>query len=106
MKHIQKLWFFLLAAGLLFTACEKNIEGGGEIAVFSNGKQPVISASAATIAPAAADSNNVALTLSWTNPEYSIDSNTVKYVIEIDSTNRNFSKSVTRTVTGTRRISM
>lgn len=106
MKHIQKLWFFLLAAGMLFTACEKNIEGGGEIAVFSNGKQPVISASAATIAPAAADSNNVALTLSWTNPEYSIDSSTVKYVVEIDSTNRNFSKSVTRTVTGTRRLSM
>lgn len=95
-----------ILATIFFTACEKNIEGGGNIATYSNGKLPVLAASAATVAPVAADSNKVALTLSWTNPEYSIDSNSVKYIVEIDSTNRNFAKSVTRTVTGTRSMSM
>jgi len=52
-----------------------------------------------------ADSDKVALTLTWSNPNYSVDSSTVKYVIEIDSSGRNFAKEVTTTVIGTRSAS-
>lgn len=86
--------FVLLAVG--FLACEKV----GELTVYKPGTGTTISASAASVAPATADSMKTALTLSWTNPGYSVDSSTVKYVVEIDSTGRNFSKAVSRTVTG------
>ena len=33
-----------------------------------------------------------AISFSWTNPNYSVDSTTVKYIVEIDSAGRNFSK--------------
>ena len=47
-----------------------------------------------------ADSNLTAVTFSWTDPSYATDSSNVKYVLEIDSTGRNFSKAVSMTVTG------
>ena len=33
-----------------------------------------------------------AISFDWTNPNYSVDSTTVKYIVEIDSAGRNFSK--------------
>jgi hypothetical protein len=47
-----------------------------------------------------ADSNNTILTLNWTNPQFATDAASYKYVIEIDSTGKNFAKADTRTVTG------
>jgi hypothetical protein len=51
-------------------------------------------------APALADSNKTVVTFNWTNPKYANDSITTKYILEIDSSGRNFAKENTKTVTG------
>lgn len=95
MKQISKLLFF---AALLFgfIACDKV----GDLPFYKNGTAPVLTASSAAVAPAPADSNNTALTLTWSNPKYAADSSTVKYIIEIDSAGKNFTNKYTKTVTG------
>ena len=93
-----------LAAGMLLlaAACEKV----PDLPLYKEGVDPVLTASSTTIAPVPADSNKTALTLSWTNPGYATDSAKYKYIIQIDSAGRNFSKAVSREVSGTRSISM
>lgn len=68
--------------------------------MFGNGKAPVLTDSARIMTPAPADSNSVALTLSWSNPKYATDSASQKYIIEIDSSGRNFAKEATIVVSG------
>ena len=94
----------LMAAMLLLmaVACEK----AADLPLYSDGKEPVLTASATTIAPTPADSNNVALTLSWTSPEYSTDSSKYKYIVQVDSAGRNFSKAISREMSGTRSLQM
>src|SRR5580704_1774403 len=90
---------FLLAAVLLtfgLLACTKMMTN----TYFPNGKAPVLSASSTTIAPVTADSLNTALVLSWTNPKYATDSSTELYIIQIDSSGRNFSKAVSISISG------
>ena len=89
-------------ATIFFVACEKKV---GDLPSYQVGTAAVLSASSTTIAPAVVDSDKVALTLTWTNPKYSVDSSTVKYVVEIDSSGRNFAKEFTTTVVGTRTAS-
>jgi hypothetical protein len=93
----KRNFIFLIAAGVLFfAACDK----AEDLPLYNNGKAPVLAASSAVIAPAPADSNNTALTLSWSSPAYATDSATVKYTVEIDSTGKNFSKATTKIVQG------
>jgi hypothetical protein len=102
MKNIFKLLTFGFLATIFFVACEKKV---GDLPVYSNGTAVTLAASATTIAPAVADSDKVALTLTWSNPNYSVDSSTVKYIVEIDSSGRNFAKEATTTIMGTRSAS-
>lgn len=92
--------FFVLTAciSLLYTACSK--KGDLPTTYFNNGKAPTFSVSAIGVANKPADSNSAALTVFWTNPGYATDSSKVKYVVEVDSTGRNFSKEITQTVYG------
>jgi len=85
-------------ATTLMVACTKE----GALPTYSSGSSVVLSSSKNTVAVAPADSNAVALTLSWTSPMYATDSNTVKYILEIDSAGRNFAKSVSMTLSGSR----
>lgn len=97
MKQFKKIYAVTaLVLAMFAAACDKK----DALPTYENGNATVLSASAATVAPLPADSNKVALTLNWTNPKYATDSSTVKYVIEIDSTTRNFTKAVKRTVVG------
>lgn len=91
MKYLSKILVGLTVV-LAFFACEKKV---APLPFYGNGTAPVLTASAASIAPSATDSNNVALTLNWTYPKYATDSSNVKYTIEIDSSGRNFSNAVT-----------
>ena len=95
MKHLPKI-IFLVAFVAAFAACNKV----ADLPVYGNGTAPVLSASATAIAPTSADSLKPVLTLSWTNPKHATDSATIKYVVEIDSSGRNFSKAVSRTIIG------
>lgn len=96
MKTIYKIFLLAIVTSFAITACDK----ADELTLFQAGVIPVLSTSSATIAPTATDSNNVAVTFSWSFPKYATDSASIKYVIEIDSTGRNFAKAVSRTVSG------
>jgi starch-binding outer membrane protein SusE/F len=96
MKQLLKYFSFLIAIAVVFTACDKK----DTLPAFAKGTTPVLTASATTIAPVAADSNNTALTLNWTFPKYATDSATIKYVIEIDSTTKNFANPYSIIVNG------
>ena len=96
MKLFSNIFIFLVAAGLLITACDKK-DG---LPFYKTGAASTVTLSTTTVAPAVSDSSNVALTASWTNPKYAVDSSTIKYIVEIDSAGRNFSKAVSKIVTG------
>jgi starch-binding outer membrane protein SusE/F len=95
MKSIYKLIF--LTAGILFlySSCKK-VE---DLPFYNNGTAPVLSSSVTSIAPLVTDSNKAVVTFSWTSPNYATDSSRQKFVIEIDSSGRNFSKAYTYVVT-------
>ncbi len=96
MKHIIK--HLILSAILigLITSCDKK----DTITFASAGTASILSSSATKIAPVAADSLKPALILKWTSPSYATDSSSVKYLIQIDSSGRNFSKAASFIVTG------
>lgn len=96
MRSIIKFFFSLLAITVFLAACEK-MEA---LPYYGTGTAPTLSASATTIAPAPADSNNVALRLNWTYPAHATDSANIKYTIEIDSAGKNFANPSTKVVTG------
>ncbi|TAE17773.1 MAG: hypothetical protein EAY72_01045 [Bacteroidetes bacterium] len=102
MKKVFQLLSGITLLVLAFAACTKV----DPLPSFQNGAAPVLTASATTWAPLPADSNNLGLRFNWTNPNYSVDSASVKYVLEIDSVGRNFNKAVSRTVSGALTTSM
>lgn len=97
MKYISKFLFAALGFVALFAACNK----ADDLPVYNNGMAVTLTSSVTTIAPAPADSNNVAIVFRWTNPNYAQDSSLYKFVVEIDSAGRNFSKASRKTFTGT-----
>jgi hypothetical protein len=101
MKAILNYILLALTVTVSVTACDKV----DNLPYYGNGTAPVLSASATTIAPAPADSNNTVLTLSWTSPNYATDSGNVKYTIEMDTAGTTFSKPYTKIVSGTKSAS-
>ncbi|MEJ7911749.1 MAG: hypothetical protein WKF70_01245, partial [Chitinophagaceae bacterium] len=81
MKQFVNYFLLIAAAAVLFAACDKV----DALPRYEAGKAVTVAASSAAIAPPAADSNKVALTLSWSSPGYATDSANIKYTIEIDS---------------------
>ena len=81
---------------LVLLACDK----ADALKVHENGSAVTLSSSSATLAPPPADSNKVALTLNWTDPKYATAMSNYKFIIEMDSTGKNFSKPDVKTVTG------
>jgi len=96
MKNMIKSFLFLIGAVSIFAACEKT----ENLPHYVSGTAPVLSSDVTAIAPAPSDSESTVLTLSWTDPGYATNASTVKYLIQIDSSGRNFSNAVTRQVTG------
>ncbi len=95
MKYFNKLFIGLaMAAG--FTACEK----ADNLPFYGEGVATVLSSPTTTVAPLPSDSNSVKLILNWTDPKYAQDTKLYKFVVEIDSAAKNFTRAYTRTVTG------
>lgn len=89
---------FLLITGLfLFLAACHKVK---DLPYYDKGTAVTLTASATAVTPVLADSVNNVVTFSWTNPEYATDSSTYKFILEIDSTGRNFSNKKTKLVTG------
>ena len=90
MKFISKIAILFSFTSFLLMSCSKDTV----LPIYATGNAPVLSSPQTTVAPTAADSNNVAVTFNWSNPNYATDSTNVKYTLELDSTGRNFQKSV------------
>ena len=98
MRSIKYILFLFTGFVLFLAACNKV----DELPFYENGNAPSLTTSTTTIAPLPADSNNVVLTLNWTNPGYATDSANMKYTIEIDSAGKNFTRPFTKVVMGAR----
>jgi hypothetical protein len=98
MKYISRIMVALVVLAVAITACNKV----GDLPNYGSttGTTSVLTADKTTLAALPADSNNVGITFSWTNPKYATDSASQKFVLEIDSAGKNFSKGVTKIVTG------
>ena len=96
MKLFNKILLLFVASALIFTSCDK----AEDLSLFNAGTASVLTSSSLIVAPTATDSNNVAVTFSWTSPKYATDSANMKYVLQIDSAGRNFSKAVSKTISG------
>lgn len=94
--NLYKLTLLFAGPMAMFSACNKV----KDLPYYANGSPVTLSANVTSITPTAADSTKSVVNFNWTDPKYATDSNTVKYVLEIDSTNRNFTKSVTKTIAG------
>jgi hypothetical protein len=94
MRSIINFLTFLTCAAVLFVACDK----AKDLPYYKLGNPVNLSPSATTLTPQVSDSNKTILTLSWSSANYATDSSNMKYVVEIDSTGRSFSREVTRTV--------
>lgn len=94
MKNIFKL---LTATVIIaFASCDK----AADLPFYSAGIRPTLAASNTNIAPAAADADKAALTLSWSSANHAVTPANVKYTVEIDSAGKNFFSPLTKVITG------
>jgi hypothetical protein len=92
MRILFNTLLLTMGLGLLISSCDKI----DTVAEHPKGTAPDLGVlPSTTIAPAIGDSNKTVLTLNWTDPKYATDSNHVKFIVEIDSAGRNFSKETT-----------
>lgn len=96
MKYLSKIALLFSIVSITMLACTKE----NALPTYTTGSAPTLSSSKSIVASTTADSNLVAVTFSWTDPGYATDATQNKYVLEIDSTGRNFAKSVKTTVIG------
>lgn len=96
MKLISKFLVAALGITAFFAACNK----ADDLPVYNNGSAVTLSSSTTAIAAVPADSNKVGIIFNWNSPKYAQDSSLYKFVVEIDSAGRNFSKAVKKTFTG------
>jgi starch-binding outer membrane protein SusE/F len=102
---MKKITTFILAftiiAGIII-GCKKtdNLRKVDDLPTYASGVSPTLSSPVNVLIPTPADSNNVIISFSWTSPKYSQDPALYKYVIQIDSTGRNFSKAISKTIVG------
>jgi starch-binding outer membrane protein SusE/F len=102
MKLISKILFSAIIAIGVFAGCKKidNLKKVEPLPVYVLGVSPVLSSSSATVAPTLADTARPVVNFSWTNPKYAQDSSLYKYILEIDTTGKNFANERTKIVTG------
>ncbi|HWI90334.1 MAG TPA: SusE domain-containing protein [Flavisolibacter sp.] len=97
MRLLFNTILFTIGLGFIITSCDKV----DTLPLYSKGSAPDLGVSSVSVVPAVADSNKPVLTLTWSDPKYATDSSHVKYIIEIDSAGKNFSKEFTKEVTKT-----
>lgn len=102
MKYINKFLFLSVIITCVITSCHK-VE---DLPYYDKGAAVTLTASATAVTPTPADSTKSVIDFSWTDPKYATDTNSYKFVVEIDSAGRNFSKKTTKTVTGQRSTSL
>ena len=107
MKKIFHLFLITLVSAITLTSCEK--EETKE--VFLGGNTPQLKASLNGAIPVSfLTENNVAVTFSWTNPEYNfasgISSQDVSYTLEVDVAGKSFKGATKKTISISKDLSV
>jgi len=95
MKSTINFILLIVGLGCFVASCDK----ATDLPYHNLGNPVQLSASTTTVAPQLSDSNKTVLTLNWSFPNYATDSTNMKYIVEMDSTGRNFARETTKTVT-------
>lgn len=98
MRTIKFLSASILSLVIISSACKK-VE---DLPYYDKGTVVTLSASKTAVTPTAADSTTEVVNFSWTDPNYATDTNNYKFIVEIDSSGRNFAKKVMKEVKGKR----
>src|SRR5689334_14244492 len=101
MRAIKNFILLLTGLSLFLTACDKM----DDLQTFEKGNNVTLTSSKTAVAPTAADSSTKVIDFNWTTPNYATDTSTYKFIVELDSTGKNFSRKVTRTISGSRTFS-
>lgn len=101
MRAIKNFLVLLTGVTLLVLSCTK-IE---DLPFYEKGKSVTLTASKTAVVPVPADSLTNVLSFSWSDPAYATDTSNYKFIVEIDSSGRNFAKKITREVIGKKIIS-
>ncbi|HMU44829.1 MAG TPA: SusE domain-containing protein [Chitinophagaceae bacterium] len=96
MKKLINILGVAVTAASIFAGCHK-VE---DLPYYENGTTVALTSSKTVVTPTPADSLTPVVSFSWTSPKYATDSSTYKYVLEIDSTSRNFSNPASKIVIG------
>jgi hypothetical protein len=96
MRSIIKLLLIVIGITSFFSSCKKV----HDLPFYGNGTATVLTASSTTVVPTPADSSKPVLTLSWTNPQYATDSAHQRFILEVDSSGRNFTQKVSFEIDG------
>lgn len=96
MKNIFKILALAVTTVVMVTACTKV----ADLPYYENGNPVTLTANKTAVTATPADSLNAVIAFSWSNPAYKQDSSLYKFVLEIDSTGRNFAKKAMKVVTG------
>ena len=96
MKRLIYILLFVLGTFILINGCSKI----DELPFYENGNAVKLTASKTSIAPTPADSLASVINFQWSSPNYATDTSNYKFVVEVDSTDRNFAKSVKKEVIG------
>jgi hypothetical protein len=102
MKNFIKNILAVVTVTLSIMSCDK----ADDLTTFNTGAAVVLSSSASAVVPAPADSNKAVITFNWTSPKYAQDTSLYKYIVQVDSAGRNFTKAYQVTVTGALSTSM
>src|SRR5215203_4591014 len=96
--------YILLLTGLtVFMASCNKVD---DLPFYGQGSAVSLTASAATVAPTPADSAKSVVDFTWSDPKYATDTSTYKFIVEIDSAGKNFSKPYTKELLGKRNFSL
>jgi hypothetical protein len=96
MRAFKNFILLLTGVSVFLTACDKM----DDLPSYEKGTAITLTASKTSVIPTAADSVTNIVDFFWTSPKYATDTNTYKFILEIDSSGRNFAKKVTRILSG------
>jgi hypothetical protein len=102
MINILRTCSFILTAVIVFIGCRKV----QDLPFYDKGNSVVLAASKTAVVATPADSSRSVINFTWTDPNYATESSNVKYLLQIDSAGRNFSRAVTREINGNRMDSL
>ncbi|MBC7849738.1 MAG: SusE domain-containing protein, partial [Chitinophagaceae bacterium] len=96
MRAIKSLFVLLIGIASMVAACTKV----DELPFYESGAPVTLTASKTDVAPTIADSNSNVVSFIWSDPNYSTDTSNYKFLLEIDSTGRNFAKKTVKEISG------